>query len=49
MLPRERLLTACRGGQPDRVPYTFSLTPPVREVFERETGASDLAEHFEFD
>jgi uroporphyrinogen decarboxylase len=49
VLPRERILTACRRGQPDRVPYTFSATPPVQRVFERETGASDLAEYFEFD
>ena len=49
MLPRERLLTACRRGQPDRVPYTFSFTPPVQAVFERETGASDVADYFEFD
>ncbi|MDQ1301820.1 MAG: Uroporphyrinogen deCOase protein [Chloroflexota bacterium] len=49
MLPRERLLTACRRGQPDRVPYIFSVTPPVQATFERETGASDLAEYFAFD
>ena len=49
MLPRERLLTACRRGQPDRVPYTFSFTPYVQQVFERETGATDAAEYFEFD
>ncbi|MGQ9552645.1 MAG: uroporphyrinogen decarboxylase family protein [Anaerolineae bacterium] len=49
MLPRERLLTACRRGQPDRVPYTFSFTPPLQKVFEQETGASNVAEYFEFD
>ena len=49
MLPRERLLTACRRGQPDRVPFTFGVTPPLQAVFEEKTGASDLAEHFQFD
>jgi uroporphyrinogen decarboxylase len=49
VLPRERILTACRRGQPDRVPFTFDVTPPIQELFERETGASDLAEYFEFD
>ena len=49
MLPRERLLTACRRGQPDRVPYIFSVTPPMQETFERETGATDIAEYFAFD
>ena len=49
VLPRERILTACRRGQPDRVPYIFSVTPPMQEPFERETGATDMAEYFEFD
>lgn len=49
MLPRERLLTACRRGQPDRVPYTFSFTPQVQELFERQTGAKDMADYFELD
>ncbi len=49
MLPRERILTACRRGRPDRVPYVFSFTPPLQRVFERETGATDVADYFEFD
>lgn len=49
MIPRERLLTACRRGIPDRVPYAFSFTSYVQEVFERETGAKDMAEYFELD
>ncbi|MHB0878745.1 MAG: uroporphyrinogen decarboxylase family protein [Anaerolineae bacterium] len=49
MLPRERLLLACRRGQPDRVPYTFGFTPPLQAEFERQTGATDAADYFEFD
>ena len=49
MLPRERILTACRRGQPDLVPYIFSVTPPMQATFERETGGADIAEYFEFD
>jgi uroporphyrinogen decarboxylase len=49
MLPRERILTACRRGRPDRVPYVFALTPPLQRVFEQETGAADPADYFGFD
>ncbi len=49
MLPRERILTACRQGRPDRVPYVFGFTPPLQRTFERETGATDVADYFEFD
>ena len=49
MTPRERLLTACRRGRPDRVPYSLSFTPQVQARFERETGATDMAEYFQLD
>ncbi len=49
MLPRERILTACRRGRPDRVPYVFGFTPPLQKVFERETGATNPADYFGFD
>jgi len=49
MIPRERILTACRRGQPDRVPYVFSFTPALQRLFEEETSATDVAEYFEFD
>ena len=46
MTPRERVLTALRRQQPDRVPKTFDLTPGLYDEFRRRTGQDDVAEHF---
>jgi uroporphyrinogen decarboxylase len=49
MTPRERVLTAVRRHEPDRVPFELpygSFAPDLMEVFRRETGAEDPAEYF---
>lgn len=49
MTHRERVLAALSHKTPDRVPKTAGFTPPVLEVFRRQTGARDPAEHFDYD
>ncbi len=48
MTPGERVLTAMRREEPDRVPMQFSLCPSQMKRFEEETGASSPAEYFGF-
>jgi len=48
MIPRERVLTAMRREEPDKVPMQFSLCPSQMERFRRKTGASNPAEYFGF-
>lgn len=45
MTPRERILTALRRREPDRLPFTLNMTGPIQEEFRRRTGARD---HFEY-
>ncbi|MBT3375426.1 MAG: hypothetical protein HN742_14540 [Lentisphaerae bacterium] len=49
MTPRERILAAMRRQQPDRLPFVFGMTPPIQAEFERQTGASNAAEFYDFD
>lgn len=49
MTPRERILTALRRRQPDRLPWMFGTTQPVRDLLRAKIGASDAAEHYNFD
>ena len=52
MTPRERVLTAMRRQVPDKVPRRTaygSLIKPHMEIFKRKTGATDLAEYFQFE
>jgi uroporphyrinogen decarboxylase len=49
MLPRERVLAALRRRVPDKVPREMSFTPPMLEEFHRRTGATDPADHFDFE
>lgn len=49
MSPRERVLTAMRRRQPDRVPKEWSFTPAVQEEFVRRTGETDPAAFFGFE
>lgn len=49
MNPRERVLTALRREQPDRVPFQLSLTPPLYDLFCQKTGATHVAEYWDFD
>jgi uroporphyrinogen decarboxylase len=44
MTPRERVLTAIRHEQPDRVPWHFTFTVPARKKAESYYGAENLAE-----
>ena len=46
MTPRERVQAVLSRTVPDRLPREFKLTPPLQEVFERRTGATDHAEHY---
>ena len=46
MTPRERVLTALRGGQPDVVPRAISFTPAALETFRRGTGGANPQEYF---
>ena len=48
MTPRERILTALRREEPDRVPMEFSLCPSQMERFRKETGATNPSEYFGF-
>ena len=49
MTHRERILTALRRRQPDRLPWSLGMTPPVQEVFRRMTGAKFCNEYWDFD
>ncbi|MBI3948036.1 MAG: hypothetical protein HY321_19120 [Armatimonadetes bacterium] len=49
MTHRERLLTAVRRGQPDRLPFSLGMTPPILAEFRRQTGASDPTTYYDFD
>ena len=52
MTHRERVLTAMRRQQPDRVPYMLdyqSFAPDLMEVFKKETGADNPDEYFDYD
>ena len=48
MTPRERVLIAMRRGVPDRVPYELHFTPPMLELFQQKTGATDPATYWTF-
>lgn len=48
MIPRERVLTALKRQEPDKVPMQFSLCPSQMERFGQETGSSSPAEYFGF-
>jgi uroporphyrinogen decarboxylase len=49
MSPRERILTAMRRQQPDRVPREAVFTIPVEEEFRLRTYASDYETYFGMD
>jgi uroporphyrinogen decarboxylase len=49
MNPRERVLTAMRRETPDRVPFGFSFTPALMQVFWEKTGADNPADYWRFD
>ena len=49
MTPRERTLAVLAREKPDRLPRELKMTPPLLEEFQKRTGASDPAEHFELD
>ena len=42
--PRERVLTAIRHEQPDRVPWHFTFTVPARKKAEAHYGTAQLDE-----
>ncbi|MHB0857333.1 MAG: uroporphyrinogen decarboxylase family protein [Anaerolineae bacterium] len=46
---RERVLATLHHREPDRVPRTATLTPPVIEEFCRRTGQSDPATYWDWD
>jgi len=49
MSPRERVVTAMRREEPDRVPKTAGFTPAVQEKFEAATGHTSAADYFGFE
>ncbi len=46
---RDRLLTALRHRQPDRVPYDLKFTAPKLDEFMKRTGAADPFVYFDLD
>ena len=52
MTPRQRVLAALRRQEPDRVPRELSwgsFTPALMQVFHERTGATDPAEHWNYE
>ncbi len=49
MTSRERVASALRHEEPDRVPYNLRPSPGMVERLKQETGAADFAEHFGHD
>ena len=49
MTHRERLLTAFRRKQPDRLPWMLNMTPPVQELFAKKPGAKYHNEYWDYD
>jgi len=49
MTPRERVLTALRGGQPDRVPKAIGFTPGALRKFRERTGGKNPVEYFDIE
>lgn len=49
MTPRERVLTALRGGVPDRIPKQIDFTPGARDKFEQNSGGDDPAAFFDLE
>jgi uroporphyrinogen decarboxylase len=49
MTSRERVLTAVRREEPDRVPYNLRPSPGMVQRLQEETGATDFADHFGHD
>lgn len=52
MTPRERVLTAMRREEPDKVPRELSygsFAPALMNVFREKTGATDPAEYFNYE
>jgi len=49
MSPHERVVTAMRREQPDRVPKTASFTPTIQEKFVEATGETNPADYFGFE
>jgi uroporphyrinogen decarboxylase len=46
MTPRERVLAAMRREEVDKVPFKIDFTPPMQQLFQEKTGASDAAEYW---
>jgi len=49
MTPRERVLTALAGGEPDRVPKAISFTPEALRKFHEGSGGQSPAEYFDLE
>lgn len=49
MKHRERILTAMRREEPDRVPFDIKLTAPKHDELVERTGATDPYEYFDLD
>ena len=52
MTLRERVLTAMRREEPDKVPRELSygsFAPALMEIFKKKTGATDPTEYFNYE
>jgi uroporphyrinogen decarboxylase len=49
MTHRERILTACRRGRPDRMPWILGMVTPKAEEWKREKGEESYAAYYDFD
>lgn len=50
MTHRERILSACRRKQPDRLPWSLTMTEPIRKLLEEKTGhTGPIADYYDFD
>jgi len=49
MTPRERVISAFRHQEPDRVPFNLRLAPALAEKVSAFIGAKDLQAHFDYD